>query len=86
MVHLYTPKDAPAEVSEQGKAFVAKMLLHRDITVKLTRLDDHDNLVGRIYFPKGDIASEILNRGLAKLSTPRDANFDAEYFAQLKQA
>lgn len=86
MVHLYTPKETEQEVVDAGKSFVAKMLLHREVSVKLTRVDDYGNLVGRIFFPKGDIGTEILNRGLAKLSTPRDTNFDAEYFAQLKKA
>ena len=62
------------------------MLLHRTVGVKLQRVDDRNELQGRILFPQGDIASEILKNGLAKLSTPKDMNFDAQYFKELKTA
>jgi staphylococcal nuclease domain-containing protein 1 len=60
------------------------MLLHRSVGVKLSKVDDRNELVGRIIFPQGDIASEILKNGLAKLSTPKDMNFDPQYFKELK--
>ena len=63
------------------------MLHHRTVGVKLTRVDDQNgNLIGRLHFPQGDIAAEILKRGLAKLSTPKDSDFDADYYRELKQA
>lgn len=87
LVHLYTPRDTDQAIYDEGKAFIEKMLLHRTVGIKLTRIDENNgNLVGRVHFPQGDIASEILKRGLAKLSTPKDSDFDAEYFRELKQA
>jgi len=65
---------------------VSKMLLHKTVGVKLTRIDESGNLVGRVHFPAGDIACETLKNGLAKLSIPKDMNFDTEYYAELKQA
>ena len=62
------------------------MLLHKTVGVKLSKVEDNGILVGRIYFAAGDIASEILKKGFAKLSTPKDSEFDAEYYRQLKQA
>lgn len=62
------------------------MLLHRTVGVKLARVDERGDLVGRIFYQQGDIAAEILKNGLAKLSTPKDTNFDSEYFKELKQA
>lgn len=62
------------------------MLLHKTVGVKLARIDESGNLVGRVHFPAGDIACETLKNGLAKLSTPKDMNFDTEYYAELKQA
>ncbi len=63
------------------------MLLHKTVGVKLARVDDNNgNLVGRVHFPQGEIAAEILKRGLAKLSTPKDSDFDAQYYRELKQA
>lgn len=44
------------------------------------------NLVGRLHFPQGDIASELLKKGYAKLSTPKDSDFDADYYRELKQS
>ena len=87
MAHLYSPnaQSEPA-LAEEGKKFVSKMLLHRTVGVKLARVDDRGDLVGRIFFPAGDIAAEVLKSGLAKLSMPKDMNFDAEYFKELKQA
>ena len=87
LVHLYTPRDTDQAIYDEGKAFIEKMLLHRTVGIKLTRIDENNgNLVGRVHFPQGDIAAEILKRGLAKLSTPKDSDFDAEYFRELKQA
>jgi len=87
MAHLYSPnaQSEPA-LAEEGKNFVGKMLLHRTVGVKLARVDERGDLIGRILFPNGDIAAEILKSGLAKLSMPKDMNFDAEYFKELKQA
>ena len=87
MAHLYSPnsQSEPA-LAEEGKKFVSKMLLHRTVGVKLARVDDRGDLIGRIFFPAGDIAAEILKSGLAKLNMPKDMNFDAEYFKELKQA
>jgi len=84
---LFSPnsQQEPA-LAEEGKAFISKMLLHRTIGVKLTRVDERGDFVGRIFFPAGDIAVEILKNGLAKLNTPKDMNFDAEYFKDLRQA
>jgi hypothetical protein len=65
---------------------MSKMLLHKTVGVKLTRVDEKGELVGRIHFAAGEIASEILMRGFCKLSTPKDSNFDAAYFKDLKQA
>jgi endonuclease YncB( thermonuclease family) len=62
------------------------MLLHRTVGVKLVKIDDRGELVGRIHFSAGDIAEEVLKNGLAKLSTPKDMNFDAQYFKELKNA
>lgn len=86
MVHLYTPKDTEQSIIDEGKQFVSRMLLHRTVGVKLARVDDSGNLVGRIHFPAGDIGCEVLKNGFAKLSTPKDTNFDTEYFGELKKA
>ena len=52
LVHLYVPQDAPDSIREQGKAFIEKMLLHKTVGMKFTRVDDNNgNLVGRIHFP-----------------------------------
>lgn len=83
MVHCYVPRDAGPDLVEQGKAFVNKMLLNRTVGVKLTRLDDQNNLVGRVHYV-GDIACELLKQGLARVAAPREPNFDAEYFKELK--
>jgi len=51
MVHLYSPnsKEDP-ELYEFGKNFVSKMLMHRTVGIKVSRIDDRNDLVGRIYF------------------------------------
>ena len=43
------------------------MLLNRTVGIKLTRVDDRGELVGRIHFSAGDIATEVVKAGLAKL-------------------
>ena len=86
IVHLFLPQETEQAIRDQGKQFVEKMLLHRSVGVKLARVDDNGTLVGRIHFSAGDIASEVLKRGLCKLSTPKDSDFDANYYRELKQA
>lgn len=51
LVHLYSPnsKEEPA-LHEEGKRFVNKMLLHRTCGVKLIKIDDRNEMVGRIYY------------------------------------
>jgi endonuclease YncB( thermonuclease family) len=86
-VHLYTPRETEQAIYDEGKAFIEKMLLHKTVGIKLNKVDDNNgNLVGRIHFPHGEIAAEILKRGFAKLSTPKDSDFDAQYYRELKQA
>ena len=51
MIHLYTPKDTAQSIFDEGKSFVEKMLLHRTVGVKLARLDDNGNLIGRLHYP-----------------------------------
>ena len=70
MIHVYVPKEADPSIVEQGKAFVNKLLLHRTVGLKLSRVDDQNNLVGRVHFV-GDIACELLKLGLAKVSAPK---------------
>lgn len=86
LLHLYTPKEADKELVEAGKVFVDKMLLHKTVGLKLVKVDERGELVGRILFSAGEIAAEILKNGFCKLSTPKDSNFDAAYFKDLKQA
>ena len=66
---------------EKGKLYLEKMMLNRSIGVKLARVDDKGNFVGRIYHPGGDIATEILKQGFSKLSAPKEIKeLDVEYF------
>jgi endonuclease YncB( thermonuclease family) len=60
--------------------------LHRTVGVKFSKVDDRNDLVGRIYFKEGDIAQEVLKAGLAKVSMPKDTDFDANYLKDLKNA
>ena len=86
LVHLFLPQETEQAIRDQGKALVERMLLHRSVGVKLARVDDHGNLIGRVHYAAGDIAAEVLKRGLCKLSTPKDSDFDAAYYRELKGA
>ena len=86
LLHLFTPQSTDKDILEKGKAFMEKMLLHKTVGIKLARVDESGNLVGRIFFSAGEIAAEILKNGYSKLSTPKDSNFDAAYYKELKQA
>ena len=54
--------------------------------MKFSKVDDRNDLVGQIYFKEGDIAQEVLKAGLAKVSMPKDTDFDANYLKDLKNA
>lgn len=84
MVHLFSMKDADKDIIAEGKGFVEKMLLHKTVGLKLSRVEDNGTMVGRILFPAGDIACEVLKQGFCRISTPKDMNFDADYFRELK--
>jgi len=84
MIHLFTPGQAEKDVLAAGKLFVEKMLLHRTVGLKLTRVDDNGNLQGRVYFPAGEISYEILKNGYSRLTAPKDMDFDPDYYRDLK--
>lgn len=84
LVHVFTPQQDKELVAE-GKAFVEKLLLHRTVGIKLERVEEGGTLVGRIFHPAGDIAFEVLKLGLSKLNTPKNTDFDADYFKTLKE-
>ncbi len=87
MLHLFTPGNTDPQVLEKGKIFLEKLLLNRTVGIKLARVDQQGNFVGRIYHPNGDIASEILKNGLSKLDSPKELDqLDWAYFQQLKGA
>jgi len=85
LIHLFTPQTDKQFVSD-GKAFVEKLLLHRTVGVKLLNFEEGGTLVGRIYHPNGDISYEVLKSGFSKLNTPKNIDFDADYFKSLKEA
>lgn len=75
----------------EGKAFMERMLQHRSIGVKLERYEpgaegSAGNLYARVHHPAGDIAYEILKNGFSKLNTPKNTDFDADYYKTLKEA
>lgn len=92
MVFLYTPQQGvDKNFIAEGKAFLEKFLLHRTVGVKLERYEagpegGPGNLYARIHHPAGDIAYEILKNGFAKLNTPKNTDFDADYYKTLKEA
>ena len=50
-------------------------------------VEGSDIMIGRIHFPSGDIASEVLKAGFAKLNIPKDKDgIDTDYLKVLKQA
>lgn len=60
------------------------MLLHRTVGLKLSAVDDKGNLQGRIFFPAGEISHEILKNGFSRLTAPKDMDFDADFYRDLK--
>ena len=92
MVHLFTPQQSvDKNFIAEGKTFTEKLLLHRTVGVKLERYESgtegsQGNLYARIYHPAGDIAYEVLKNGYAKLNTPKNTDFEADYFKTLKEA
>lgn len=85
MNHIYTPAQE-RQFSIEAKEFIEKTILNRIVGVDFQRLDDHDNLVGRIHHKKGDIDVELVKRGLAKVLIPQEDNYDKEHYKKLKDA
>lgn len=86
MLHLFTPSNQDKTIINEGKMFTEKLLLHRTIGIHFDRVDEGGNLLGRIYHPAGDIAQEVVKMGFSKLTSPKNYDFDAEYYKQLKEA
>lgn len=81
MAFLFTPGSLDKPILAEGKAFTEKYLLHRTVGIKFEKVEEQGGgMVGRIYHPAGDIASEILKSGLTKLNNPKTIDFDAEYY------
>lgn len=87
MVHCFLPKENQ-NVAEAGKKLVNKLLLQKDVAVQLfSAVENSDILIGRIHFHAGDIASEVVKAGYAKVQIPKNKDgIDAEYLKQLKVA
>jgi len=83
--HIYTPAQERARCVE-AKEFLEKFLLNKIVGVEFQRLDDHNNLVGRIHNPKGDVDYEVVKRGLAKVLIPQSDDYDKEHYKKLKDA
>lgn len=62
------------------------MLLSRSVGIKLERVDDSGNLLAHIFHPAGDIAYEVLKNGFARLNSPKQTEYDADYYRKLKEA
>jgi staphylococcal nuclease domain-containing protein 1 len=86
MNFLFTPNNIDKTILSDGKAFTEKYLLHRTVGIKFEKVEEGGNLVGRIYHPAGDIATEVLKNGFSKLNAPKTIEFDAEYYKTLKSA
>ena len=86
MNHLFTPANTDKELLNEGKIFTEKLVLHRTVGIKLEKVEEGGNLSGRIYHPAGDIAYEVVKNGFAKLSIPKNTDFDVEYYKKLKEA
>ena len=86
MVHLFTPSNADKTILSDGKVFTEKLLLHRTVGVKFSKLEEGGTFTGRIYHPAGDIAFEVAKNGFSKVNVPKDTDFDADYFKTLKEA
>lgn len=81
MNHLFTPSNTDKEILAEGKLFTEKLVLHRTVGVKFEKVEENGgNLAGRIYHPAGDIAYEVVKNGFAKLSIPKNIDFDSEYY------
>jgi staphylococcal nuclease domain-containing protein 1 len=86
MQHLFVPKDQQQH-SEKGKSMVYKLINQKNVGIKFSgNLDGSDIMIGRIHFPAGDIACEILKGGYAKVQIPKDKDgIDGDYLKKLKQ-
>jgi len=68
--HISTPS-AEKLISEEAKAFTEKRLLNRNVQVTLQKVDDHNNILGKISHPQGEIAILLCENGLAKTYMPK---------------
>ena len=86
LIHLFTPSNMDKGLLQEGKLFTEKLLLHRNVGVKLEKVEEGGNLSGRVFFPQGDIAYEVVKNGFSKLNIPKTVDFDADYYKTLKEA
>ena len=75
------------EINEEGRNFTEKLLLHREVGVELVRVDEAGNIIARIHHPAGDIACELVKKGLAKVLPVAVQSYDNPgYLKSLKDA
>lgn len=53
---------------EEAKAFVERRLLHRVVGIELLGQENNGNFAARAHHPAGDIASELVKLGFAKVN------------------
>jgi len=59
--------------AHEARAFVERLLLHRDVGAVIQGIDKAGRLFGSIVFHKGNISTELLKQGYATLVSGQDS-------------
>ncbi len=73
-------------IYKSGKAYVERLILHRDFKVKVYSVDENKNLVGDFMDVPGDLVTHILKGGYTQAFTKNAPNITNEEFTLINEA
>ncbi len=80
--------EAQQKISKCARAFVERLVQHRDVTVQLDSFDaTNASFLGKLLIKEGvvDVAAELLTNGFAKL-LKQEPTMDAAYYVKMRLA
>jgi staphylococcal nuclease domain-containing protein 1 len=80
------PSAKDTVIYKAGKAYVERLILHREVKVILYSLDENKNFTADVFDKKGSFANFVVRNGYSKLYIANNVTYTIEELNLLKQA
>jgi staphylococcal nuclease domain-containing protein 1 len=80
------PSSKDTVIYKAGKAYVERLILHREVKVVLHSVDENKNFTADVFDKKGSFANFVVRNGYTKLYIANNVSYTTEELNLLKQA